>query len=89
MQYYLYILKSEIEETYYIGFSDHPERRCYFHNNDSKGYTVRFRPWKLVYREAFTNEKRALEAERKGKSWKSKKMVRYLVEGVIDIHDYL
>jgi putative endonuclease len=89
MNYFLYILKSEKKETYYTGCSDDPERRCYFHNNDSKGYTLAWRPWELVYSYGFETKDQALAAERKVKSWKSKKMIRLLVEGKIDIENYL
>lgn len=89
MNYFLYILRSEKRETYYTGSSDDPVNRCFFHNNQSKGYTIRDRPWKLVYRHGFETKQAALAAERKVKSWKSKKMIRLLVEGEIDIEDYL
>lgn len=89
MAYFLYILRSQIKETYYIGSSDNPGRRHFFHNNDSKGYTRRFRPWDLVFTKEFDTKEQALAAERKVKSWKSKKMIRLLIEGKIDIEDYL
>ncbi|HEX6981957.1 MAG TPA: GIY-YIG nuclease family protein [Balneolaceae bacterium] len=89
MVYFLYILKSEVKETYYMGSSDDPSRRTYFHNNDSKGYTLRYRPWKLVFTKGFPNKDEALAAEKKVKSWKSKKMIRLLIEEKIDLDDYL
>ena len=89
MPYYLYILRSQVRETYYTGVSDSPERRHHFHNHDGKGYTVRFRPWDLVYTRDFESKQEALEAERVVKGWKSRKMIRLLVEGKIDIEDYL
>lgn len=89
MKYFLYILQSEIKETYYIGASDDPEKRCFFHNRDSKGYTQRYRPWKIIYIHPFDTKEEALAAERKVKGWKSKKMIRYLIDGKIDIEDYL
>lgn len=77
MKYFLYILRSKVKETYYTGVSDDPERRHFFHNNDSKkGYTKRFRPWDLVFTKAFDTKEQALAAERKVKSWKSKRMIR-------------
>lgn len=89
MNYFLYLLQSEIKETYYIGSSDTPERRHYFHNHDSKGYTLLFRPRNLVFIQEFDSREEALAAERKVKSWKSKKMIRLLSEGKIAIGDYL
>jgi putative endonuclease len=89
MNYFLYILQSQSKETFYIGSSDDPERRIEYHNAESKGYTKRYRPWKLVYSNGFKTKEEALRAERKVKSWKSKKMIRLLISGVINIHDYL
>lgn len=89
MTYFLYILRSEQKETYYTGVSEDSERRFHFHNTDSKGYTLAYRPWGLAYRHGFLSKEQALAAERKVKSWKSKKMIRLLLEGKIDIEDYL
>jgi putative endonuclease len=90
MEHFLYLLKSEVKETYYTGISKDPEQRLFFHNNsDRKKHTLRYRPWKLVYTHKFTTKEEALAAETKVKSWKSKKMIRLLIEGEIDIKDYL
>ncbi len=89
MNYYLYILKSASKETNYTGVSDDPERRLRYHNSESKGYTQRYRPRKLVFAYRFETKEKALIAERKVKSWKSKKMIRFLVEGKVDIRNYL
>mgnify|MGYP005876309443 FL=1 len=87
--HWLYILSSQTKHTYYIGSSEEPDRRLTYHNNESKGYTKRYRPWKIVYRQEFANKSQALRAERKVKNWKSKKMIAYLISGHIDIFDYL
>ncbi len=89
MNYYLYILQSQVKETFYVGSSDEPKRRVKYHNGESKGYTRRFRPWNLVYEYGFDTKQEALKAERKVKSLKSKKMIKLLIEGKINIHDYL
>jgi predicted GIY-YIG superfamily endonuclease len=89
MSYYLYILKSTVKETYYIGSSDYPKRRLPYHNAESKGYTQRYRPWKLAYTHPFDTKEQALRAEQVVKKWKSKKMIRLLIKGQINIRDYL
>ena len=90
MKYYLYILQSEVKESYYVGMSNNPDRRLHFHNTDDrKAHTSRYLPCKIVYSNAFNTKEEALSAEQKVKSWKSKKMIRFLVEGVINIEDYL
>jgi putative endonuclease len=89
MSYSLYILKSTVKDTYYIGSSDDPKRRLPYHNAESKGYTQRYRPWTLAYTHPFDTKQQALQAEQVVKKWKSKKMIRLLIEGKIDIRDYL
>lgn len=89
MNYFLYILRSKQKETYYIGVSDDPHRRLNYHNGESKGYTQKHRPWKTILIHQFETKERALAAEQIVKSWKSKKMIGLLVEGTIDIEDYL
>ena len=89
MACYLYILRSEQQEKYYYGSSDDPDRRLPHHNNEKKGYTQRYRPWRIVYRCKFKTRKEAEAAEILIKGWKSKKMTQLLIDGVIDINDYL
>ena len=89
MDYSLYILQSLQKQTFYIGSSDNPKRRVEYHNGESKGYTQKHRPWKLVYTQTFDSKIKALKAERIVKNWKSKKMVMLLVEGKIQINNYL
>ncbi|MGF1671818.1 MAG: GIY-YIG nuclease family protein [Balneolaceae bacterium] len=76
MSYWLYILRSQQKEIYYIGITNDPARRCFFHNTDSRSYTRRHRPWSIVYQLQFDTKADALAAERKVKSWKSKKMFK-------------
>lgn len=68
MSYYLYILRSQLKETYYTGSSDDPERRHFFHNNDnSQGYTRQYRPWDLAFKKKFKSKEGTITAERKVK----------------------
>jgi putative endonuclease len=89
MSCYLYILRSEVKETYYTGSSEDPDRRLTFHNDKGDGYTRRYRPWQIVYRHKFKTRREAERAELLVKGWKSKRMIQLLVSGVISIDDYL
>ena len=90
MSHSLYILRSEIKETYYTGISNNPERRLFFHNNsDTQKHTKKYRPWELVYTHESESREEELAAEAKVKSWKSKKIIRLLIDGEIEIGDYL
>ena len=83
MKYYLYILQSLSADKFYIGVSENPDRRLVYHNSIEKGFTSRYRPWKLVFTQAFDSKSDALKAERKLKSWKSKVMIRKVISGEI------
>jgi len=85
MKYYLYILKSEIEDKYYTGISLNPEKRLKYHNSFEKGFTSRYRPWKIVFVKEYLSKKEALMAEKKIKSWKSKSMIQKIINSVINI----
>ncbi|MEX0944805.1 MAG: GIY-YIG nuclease family protein [Balneolaceae bacterium] len=89
MTYYLYIIQSEKKDIYYIGSSGNPCRRLFYHNSESKGFTKQFRPWKLIYTQSFESKSSALKAENRVKAWKSKKMIRLLINHTINIHDYI
>jgi putative endonuclease len=83
--YCLYILKSETADRYYVGISSDPRRRLHFHNTLEKGFTSRYRPWKLVYERQYPSKSKAQSAEKTVKSWKSRKMILQLIAGELKI----
>ena len=85
MKYFLYILHSKNYDKHYVGISNNPQRRLHFHNTVEKGFTSRYRPWEIVYIKEFSDKKSAIQAEKKIKNWKSKKLIRRLVLGEITI----
>jgi putative endonuclease len=89
MSCYLYIIRSEVKETYYTGVSENIDQRLISHNTSPGGYTRKYRPWKIVYQHAFPTCDQARLAEKVIKSWKSKRMIRLLINGAIQIEDYL
>jgi putative endonuclease len=71
VMYYVYILKSLINKTYYIGQTKNLKVRIEQHNSAKKnGYTKRFAPYVLVYKEEFDNRTDAIKRERLIKSYK-------------------
>ena len=85
MGYLVYILFSEKNGRYYIGQSADPQRRLEYHNTIKKGYTARFRPWKIVYTLACVTREEAKEIEKKIKRWKSRIMIERLIRGEMNI----
>ena len=85
MSHFVYILKSKSADKYYIGSSLDPEIRLKYHNTIEKGFTSRYRPWEIVYTKEYSSKSEALAAERRIKSWKSKKKVIKLINGEIEL----
>ncbi len=81
MAYFICILKSTIANKYYIGSSQNPSIRLNYHNTIEKGFSSRYRPWKLVYKKEFETRNEAQAAERKVKSWKFKVMIERIISG--------
>ncbi len=70
--HYVYILKSEVDQKLYTGYTDNLKRRVDEHN-EGKTKSIRHRiPFNLVYYEAFKNKtdarKREIELKNKGYS---------------------
>ncbi len=50
--YFLYVLWSDIGKRFYIGIAENPDHRLQQHNSSvGKHWTVRYRPWRIVYQE--------------------------------------
>lgn len=55
MFYYVYILQSQKDSSFYIGYTSDLKRRFERHNNGDSLATKPFRPYKLIFYEAFLN----------------------------------
>ncbi|HLF65648.1 MAG TPA: GIY-YIG nuclease family protein [Saprospiraceae bacterium] len=64
MSYYVYIIQSQLDGTYYKGSSENPVRRVMDHNLGKSSYTAVKSPWKLVYVEELPNKREMLIRER-------------------------
>jgi len=65
MGWFVYIIQSEKDGTYYKGSSEDPLRRLVEHNSGMSRYTSGKLPWKLVYVEELGSKKEMLIRERK------------------------
>ncbi len=64
--YYVYLLISETHlEEYYIGSTNDLRRRLVEHNLGDSPSTARYKPWKLVYYEAYLTEELARMREKR------------------------
>jgi putative endonuclease len=79
--YFLYILESGTTARYYVGISSDPHRRLEYHNSVERGFTSRYRPWRLVYSKECSSKAEARQAEKMVKVWKSRKLITQLITG--------
>ena len=79
MPFYVYILQSLKDKSYYKGFTENPTQRLQQHNAGESKYTSTKIPWKLVYVEELPTKKEALMREKY-----LKKLERSRIELLID-----
>jgi putative endonuclease len=77
--YYVYILKSEKDSKYYIGFTENVEERLKFHNAGLQRSTRARIPFVLVHTESFENKSEALKREKQIKSYKGGNAFKKLI----------
>ncbi len=79
LNHFVYILESQRNGRYYVGFSADPEKRLAAHNDGSVKATRHLRPWKLIYREEHPDPTSARRREYQIKAMKSRKYIQALI----------
>ena len=64
MPYFVYIIQSQKDGSYYKGFSENPSLRLNRHNNGETLSTKYLIPWILIYVEELPSKRDALIRER-------------------------
>jgi putative endonuclease len=77
--FYVYIIQSEVDGTFYKGFTTDYLKRLEDHNTGQSHYTSHKCPWKLVYVEEMTSKTEALKRELMLKK-QNKKYLLWLIE---------
>ena len=77
--FYVYVLQSLKDFSFYIGQCDDLDRRMSKHFDGFSKYTSGKGPWKLRYFEAFHTRTEAIKREREIKGKKSKKYIEALI----------
>jgi putative endonuclease len=63
--YTVYILYSDSADKHYVGYTSNLEQRMLSHNHlGKKGFTTRYRPWRIIHLETFSNETEAIRREK-------------------------
>lgn len=75
LNWFVYVLQSEIDSTFYVGMSQDVKKRLIEHNSGKSKYTSGHRPWKLIY---FEEAGTSIDARKREKYFKSAAGKRYL-----------
>jgi len=72
----VYILYTPQFNKIYIGYTSNLPARLLSHNElGKKGWTLKYRPWNLIYTETFLTKQEALLKERELKSGKGREWI--------------
>ena len=78
--FYVYLIQSEVDSSFYIGYTSNLELRIKQHNKGESIYSKRKKPWKLVYSEELENKTSALKREKFLKKQKNKDFYYQLIK---------
>ena len=77
-----YILLSRSLDRFYIGCTEmNPDDRLKKHLTNHAGFTAKAKDWTIVFREEFESIAEAKNRETQFKKWKSKTMIKKLIDG--------
>jgi putative endonuclease len=64
MTYTTYVLFSQTSGLHYIGFTSDLNQRLLSHNELGKGWTARYRPWRIIFTKEFQTKQEAMVFEK-------------------------
>ena len=82
-EFAVYILFSSKFSKTYVGFTSNLIERFKSHNElSSKGYTIKFRPWEVIYLEFYNSKSEAMKREKYFKSGVGREMIKTILKEV-------
>ncbi|MDZ7722220.1 MAG: GIY-YIG nuclease family protein [candidate division KSB1 bacterium] len=76
----VYALYSSKYDKIYIGYTSNLQARFKSHNKlATKGWTIKFRPWEILYTEEYLTKSEAMKREKQLKSYKGRQFIRHLI----------
>jgi len=78
--YYVYILESLINKSFYIGSTSDLKRRLFEHNQGKSKYTSRLKPFKLILYEAYILKSDAQRREKYLKSTRGRTTLKTMLK---------
>jgi len=89
MAFYVYILQSLKDQSYYKGFTENPLVRLLRHNNGESSYTRNKIPWKIVYLERKALKRDALIREKNLKKYSKAQIVQLIISSKNYLNEFL
>jgi putative endonuclease len=80
-KFFVYILQSMKDFSFYVGQCDDLDKRMSKHFEGMSKYTASKRPLRLVYFELYETRSEAIKREREIKKMKSRKYIEQLIKG--------
>ena len=82
-EFVVYVLHSLPSDKIYVGMTSDLLNRMKSHNEfGTKGFTIKYRPWRVVYIEFFELKGAALKREKQLKSYQGRLFIRNLLKTV-------
>lgn len=78
--FFVCILQSSADESFYIGHTEDLARRLVHHNNGLSKYTARKMPWEVVYFEELETRTQAIARERFLKKQRNRSFYQRLIK---------
>ncbi len=79
----VYVLYSKDYDKIYIGFTSNLEQRLLSHNElGKKGWTIKFRPWQLIYKEKYSEKSDAMKREKQLKTATGRNFIWSLIKAI-------
>ncbi len=77
LMYIVYVLHSKRYDKIYIGYTSNLQDRIISHNEKAtKGWTIKYRPWKLIHSEGYKTKEEALNREKELKSSRGRDFIK-------------
>jgi putative endonuclease len=85
--WYVYVLYSECGGKTYVGYTNDVERRLFEHNvSESKGFTLRYRPWKVIHKEIYKTKPEAIIREKFYKTGLGREELKLIMSNYLSGH---
>ena len=79
MTYFVYILQSDQDGSFYIGHTADLKDRIQRHNQGRSSYTKTKGPWRVIYREVYGSRTEAMRREKELKCMKNREYIDQLI----------